>query len=84
MNSLALNQTRVSYAYGADYVGAEEMLGQITGIRNEAENRIRQALKEKHQREVCRTFFNKLSNNLSFIPSAIHKGYPQQSINLGR
>ena len=52
MNSLALNQTRVSYAYGADYVGAEEMLGQITGIRNEAENRIRQALKEKHQREV--------------------------------
>lgn len=56
MNSLALNQTRVSYAYGADYVGAEEMLGQITGIRNEAENRIRQALKEKHQREVRRTF----------------------------
>jgi hypothetical protein len=52
LNSLALNQTRVSYAYGADYVGAEEMLGQITGIRNEAENRIRQALKEKHQREV--------------------------------
>ena len=42
----------MSYAYGADYVGAEEMLGQITGIRNEAENRIRQALKEKHQREV--------------------------------
>ena len=55
MNSLALNQTRVSYAYGADYVGAEEMLGQITGIRNEAENRIRQALKEKHHREVSRT-----------------------------
>ena len=66
MNSLALNQTRVSYAYGADYVGAEEMLGQITGIRNEAENRIRQALKEKHQREVRRTF-NSLSTEILCI-----------------
>ena len=60
----------MSYAYGADYVGAEEMLGQITGIRNEAENRIRQALKEKHQREVSRRF-----NSLSFvfIPPAVQQ-----------
>ena len=78
MNSLALNQTRVSYAYGADYVGAEEMLGQITGIRNEAENRMRQALKEKHQREVSTFYYLKLRNPLSFIPPAIHNRYPQQ------
>ena len=78
MNSLALNHTRVSYAYGADYVGAEEMLGQITGIRNEAENRIRQALKEKHQRDVSSSLNLKLRNPLSFIGLAIHNRYPQQ------
>ena len=60
----------MSYAYGADYVGAEEMLGQITGIRNEAENRIRQALKEKHQREVRRTF-----NSLSTAVLCIYSTY---------
>ena len=49
---LALNQTRVNYAQGADYTGAEQMLEQITDIRSEAESRIRLALREKHRREV--------------------------------
>lgn len=82
MNSLGLNQTRMSYAYGADYVGAEEMLGQITGIRNEAENRIRQALKEKHQREVGRTLFLKHGNPLFYCIRYSHQ-ISSTIINLG-
>jgi hypothetical protein len=66
----------VSYAYGADYVGAEEMLGQITGIRNEAENRIRQALKEKHQREVSRSISLKLSNPQYLFHLLFNNRYP--------
>ena len=49
--SVALNQTRVNYASGEDYSGAEQMLGQISDIRSEAESRIKQALREKHYRE---------------------------------
>jgi hypothetical protein len=41
----------VNYATGEDYTGAEQMLGQISDIRSEAESRIKQALKEKHYRE---------------------------------
>ena len=48
---LALNQTRVNYASGEDYSGAEQMLEQISDIRSEAESRIKQALREKHYRE---------------------------------
>lgn len=42
----------MGYARGDDYVGAEEMLGQISDIRFEAEARIKQALRAKHLQEV--------------------------------
>jgi hypothetical protein len=41
----------VGLAYNEDFQGAEEMLGQITDIREETEARIRQAMEAKHTKE---------------------------------
>lgn len=43
-----MNQTRVGLADGQDYIGAEQILEEIEGIRNEAEFRIKQAMRIKH------------------------------------
>ena len=39
-------------AQGEDYIGAENMLGQIADIRSETEARIRQAMRIKHLKEA--------------------------------